>query len=148
MNQAQQILDTLIKMYEQMEVFEHKADGLLNGVNLTELHSIDFIGKTERPNATMLAENMELTRGAITKISKALTAKGLIEKYQVPENKKEVYFRLTESGQILYTEHKKIHNHIQQKSLQQLNKYNEEEQDAILRFLGDISGLHDSKAAD
>ena len=35
-----------------------------------------------------------MTRGAISKITKKLIKKGIIESYQKPDNKKEIYFRL------------------------------------------------------
>jgi DNA-binding MarR family transcriptional regulator len=62
---------------------------------------------TEHPNVIKNSEQMDLTRAGISKINKRLLSKGLIESYQEPDNNKEIYFRLTESGQSVYDECKK-----------------------------------------
>ncbi|MHB8072679.1 winged helix DNA-binding protein [Desulfosporosinus fructosivorans] len=48
----------------------------------------------------------EMTRGAISKITKKLTSKDAISSYQKEDNRKEVYFRLTDYGELLYKKHK------------------------------------------
>ena len=53
---------------------------------------------------------MNVTRGAISKITKKLLEQNLIESYQQNGNKQKIFFRLTESGQFLYDEHEKRHN--------------------------------------
>ncbi|MDF2935735.1 MAG: transcriptional regulator, MarR family [Paenibacillaceae bacterium] len=61
-----------------------------------------YIGNHADSNVTKLAESFYMTRSAISKITKKLMEKGLIDSYQKPENKKEIYFRLTEQGRRLY----------------------------------------------
>ncbi len=106
MSQALRILDILIKMQEHSDIYQHKQDGLLEEIGLTEVHCIDCIGTTDHPNVTKISEQMGLTRAGISKISKRLLSKGLIESYQEPENNKEIYFKLAlriviQSGLIL-----------------------------------------------
>ncbi len=43
-----------------------------------------------------------MTTGAASKLTKKLLSKGLLIRYQKLENRKEVYFRLTERGETLY----------------------------------------------
>ncbi|WFR58833.1 MarR family transcriptional regulator [Anaerocolumna sp. AGMB13025] len=147
MSQALKILDILIKMQEYSDVYLHKQDGLLEEIGLTEVHCIDCIGKTDHPNVTKISEQMRLTRAGISKISKRLLSKGLIESYQEPDNNKEIYFKLTVSGQSVYEEHKKIHNKAQQEWLAIFDHYSTEEQATILRFLVDIEGHYDRISA-
>lgn len=147
MSQALRILDILIKMQEHSDIYQHKQDGLLEEIGLTEVHCIDCIGTTDHPNVTKISEQMGLTRAGISKISKRLLSKGLIESYQEPENNKEIYFKLTVSGQSVYEEHKKIHNKAQQEWLAFFEHYSTEEQAAILRFLVDIEGHFDRMSA-
>ncbi|MDF2570234.1 MAG: transcriptional regulator [Sporomusa sp.] len=146
MSQALRILDVLIKMQEHSDVYQHKQDGLLEEIGLTEVHCIDCIGMTDHPNVTKISEQMGLTRAGISKISKRLISKGLIESYQEPENNKEIYFKLTVSGQSVYEEHKKTHNKAQQEWLAFLEHYSTEEQAVILRFLVDMEGQFDMKS--
>ncbi|MCE1252330.1 MAG: MarR family transcriptional regulator [Anaerolineae bacterium] len=148
MDQRLRIYDSLIKMQEHSDVFEHKQEDLLEKISLAEVHCIDWIGMTSHPNVTKISQKMGLTRGAISKISKKLIKKGFIESYQDAENNKEIYFRLTESGQSVYDEHKKIHNEVKQVLLTLLEPYSDNEQAAILRFLTDINDLYNSKSAD
>ncbi|NLV17178.1 MAG: MarR family transcriptional regulator [Syntrophomonadaceae bacterium] len=148
MNQALRILDIFIKIQEYSDVFQHKQDGLLDEISLTEVHCIDCIGMTDHPNVTKISEQMGLTRAGISKISKRLLSKGLIESYQEPDNNKEIYFRLTESGQSVYDKHKKIHNKASQEWLTFFEHYSDDDQAAILRFFTDLNDLFYSKSAD
>jgi len=148
MNQALRILDIFIKIQENSDVLQHKQEGLLHDLSLAEVHCIDWIGMIDHPNVTKISEKMGLTRGGISRISKKLLGKGLIESYQEPDNNKEIYYQLTESGKIVYDEHKKIHNKAQQKWLAFFEHYSDDEQAAILRFFTEISDLIDSESAD
>lgn len=148
MNQALRILDILTKMQEQSDVFQHKGEGLLDDISLAEVHCIDCIGMMDHPNVTKISEKMGLTRGGISRISKRLLGKGLIESYQEPDNNKEIYFRLTESGQYVYDEHKQLHNQLREEWLSFFERYSDDEQAAILRFFTDINGLFNGKPAD
>lgn len=46
-----------------------------------------------------------MTRSAISKIVKKLLANGDIISYQWEDNKKEIYYKLTEKGKALFDEH-------------------------------------------
>ena len=148
MNQALRILDIFIKIQENSDVFQHNQEGLFDKISLAEVHCIDWIGMIDHPNVTKISEKMGLTRGAISKISKKLLSKGLIENYQEPDNNKEIYFQLTESGQSVYDKHKKIHNRARQEWLDFFEHYSDEEQAAILRFFTEINDLFYSESAD
>ncbi|MDF2595173.1 MAG: transcriptional regulator [Clostridia bacterium] len=148
MNLPLRILDLFIKIQEYSDIFQHKREGLLDEINLAEVHCIDCIGMIDHPNVTKISEKMGLTRAGISKISKRLLSKGLIESYQEPDNNKEIYFQLREGGQSIYAEHKKLHNEVRQEWLSLLEHYSDNEQDTILRFLTDINDRIDSKSAD
>jgi len=47
---------------------------------------------------TALAEVLGVTRGGASKAVARLRSLGLVERYQLPENRKEVYYRLSEQG--------------------------------------------------
>ena len=77
-----------------------KLKSRLKGYNPSEIYCIAYVGNDEDSNVTKLAESFNMTRGAISKLSKKLIEKGLIESCQKPDNKK-VYFKLTERGKNL-----------------------------------------------
>ena len=70
----------------------------LKGNKPSEVHCIEAIEELNEPNVRRLTEALFMTRGAISKLTKRLEQRGLID-YKNPNNKKEVYFRLTEAGQ-------------------------------------------------
>ncbi len=86
-----------------------KLEEAIEGYPLNEIELIEKIAKLPEPNVTKLAAASYLTRGAISKQTKKLLAKQLIESYQKPENKKELYFRLTEEGKQLNDRHQQLH---------------------------------------
>ncbi len=148
MNQALGILDMFIKIQEHSDVFQHKGEGLLDEISLAEVHCIDCIGMIDHPNVTKISEKMGLTRGGISRISKRLLGKGFIESFQEPDNNKEIYFRLTVSGQSVYGEHKKLHSKIRKEWLAFFQYYSDDEQAAILRFFTEINDLFYSQSFD
>lgn len=148
MDRATDIINALIKIQERSDQFRHGREDIFKGLHLAEVHCIDWIGMVDDANVTKIARQMSLTRGAISKISKKLLAKGLIERYQRPENNKEIYFRLTAEGEDVYNEHKKCHSQAKQEKLCLLATYSGEEQAVILSFLSNINMLIDSKLAE
>lgn len=105
-----ELMNLFVKYMEKQEILSRLTeDEKLHGYNYSEIHTIDAIGKLEAPNVTTVAEYMNVTRGAISKIAKKLQAAGLIEVYMAPDNRQKKFFRLTEQGRFLYSEHVKRH---------------------------------------
>jgi DNA-binding MarR family transcriptional regulator len=139
MDEALRCLEIIIGIQERSDVLQHKTDGILEGLSLAEVHCVDRIGSIEKPNVTKVAKEMRLTRGAISKISKKLQDKALIESYQDPNNKKEIYYRLTKDGKAVFCKHQSIHEEVKDKWLSLFGRYSDSEQAAILRFLTEVS---------
>jgi DNA-binding MarR family transcriptional regulator len=148
MDLAVEIISALTRIQEHSDVFRHGREEMFEAIHLAEVHCIDWIGMIDHANVTRIARAMGLTRGAISKMGKKLSAKGLIEKYQRPDNNKEIYYRLTAAGQRVYNEHKTCHNQAMQEKLAVLAAYSDEEQSIILHFLRNINQLLNSKLAD
>ncbi len=87
----------------------------LRGYKSSEVHCIDYIGRNADSNVTKLAESFYMTRGAISKLTKKLIKKGVIQSYQKPDNKKEIYFRLTEPGKAIYKIHEELHKEFRER---------------------------------
>ena len=97
MKEQQRLLQEIALMLEHQDMLSKLTESqCLDEYGYSETHCIDNIGRLELPNVTKIAEQMQMTRGAISKMTKKLLAKGLIEKYTLETNKKEVYFKLTE----------------------------------------------------
>ena len=105
------LMNLFVKYMEKQEILSRLTeDEKLHGYNYSEIHTIAAIGDLEEPNVTQIASHMNVTRGAISKITKKLLEQNLIESYQQEGNKQKVFFRLTKSGRFLYDEHEKRHN--------------------------------------
>lgn len=140
MKQHQILLQEIAYMLQRQELLTKLTENVcLEEYSYSETHCIDFIGKTELPNVTKIAEYMQMTRGAISKMTKKLLAKGLIDKYTLESNKKEVYFRLTESGTELYKEHEKRHRLWEQRDSKFLERYSSEEIGIITKFMQEFN---------
>lgn len=106
-----ELMKLFVKYMEKQEILSKLTeDEKMHGYNYSEIHTIAAIGDLEDPNVTQIANSMNVTRGAISKITKKLLEQNLIESYQRDGNKQKIFFRLTESGQFLYDEHAKRHN--------------------------------------
>ncbi|MNW52668.1 MarR family protein [compost metagenome] len=76
-----------------------------------------------------------MTSGAISKITKKLIKRGIIESYQKPDNKKEIYFRLTEQGKVIYKIHEELHKEFQERDKAVFEQVTEEQFDSMISFL-------------
>ncbi|KYG27779.1 MarR family transcriptional regulator [Priestia endophytica] len=112
-----------------------KMEERLKGYKPSEVHCIESIGKNVDPNVTKLAESLYMTRGAISKLTKKLIKKGLIESYQKPDNKKEIYFKLTEKGKVIYKTHEELHKEFQERDKVVFEQVTEEQFDIMLSFV-------------
>ncbi len=111
----------------------------VSGMSLSELHVIECIGQNGLMNVTAITTEMGMTKGAISKICTKLFQKQFVEKMQMVDNQKEIFFRLTERGNEIYKAHEKLHKQAEEKWLLLLDGYTKEEQDFIQRFIKDVS---------
>lgn len=107
----------------------------LHGFGYSEIHTIRAIEELEEANVTEISRSLNMTRGAISKITKKLLKKGLIESYQLPDNRQKVFFRLTKAGRPLYEEHEKRHAMWEKRDLDFLGKFPKAELDGFLAFM-------------
>lgn len=140
MKEQQILLKEIALMLERQDMLSRLTENVcLDAYGYSETHCIDYIGKLERPNVTKIAEQMQMTRGAISKMTKKLLTKGLIEKYTLEKNRKEVYFRLTESGMELFKEHEKRHKLWEERDTQFLERYSAEEIEILTKFMKEFN---------
>jgi len=136
MNKEEQVImgfrDLLNKM---VSLNKFKMEDSLKGYKSSEVHCIEYIGRNVASNVTKLAETFYMTRGAISKLTKKLIKKGLIESYQKPDNKKEIYFRLTPQGKLINKVHKELHKEFQERDKAVFEQVSEEQFDIMLSFV-------------
>lgn len=114
---------------------KYKMERSLQGYKPSEVHCIDYIGKHTETNVTRLAESLYMTRGAISKITKKLLDRQLIQSYQKQDNKKEIYFKLTEQGESVFAIHDQLHREFQQRDQLVFEQITDEQFDSMLNFI-------------
>lgn len=126
-------LQKFAQLYEKQDMLSQlSASELLREHSRSEVHCINAIGSIDRPNTTKIAQHMNMTRGAISKLTKKLLAKELIVSYALEENRKEIYFHLTAAGEQISEEYERNYEawiardsqffeHCSQAHLQQVN---------------------------
>ncbi len=107
MYQTDVIVEKMFRVYNIMQENgkQPRDFGIGHLLFQAELHTLSAICKHELVNASELAQIMGITKGAITQVVNKLIQKGLVEKFNMPGNKKEVYFRLTENGTKVNDDH-------------------------------------------
>lgn len=130
------MLEKLIQVYQCFEDYSEKHF-LENyeDLNINEVHALECIGKMELPNVTKITSSLQITKGAVTKISKKLEKNGFIETYRVEGNKKEKYFRLLKKGQEVFERHERLHSQAVEKDKEIFDRFSEDERKVIDRFL-------------
>lgn len=133
MNKQEQLIMNFRDLFNKMIwLNKYKMEDGLKGYKPSEVHCIESIGEIVDANVTKLAKTLYMTRGAISKLSKKLIEKGLIETYQKPDNKKEIYFRLTDQGKVIYNIHEELHKEFQERDRVVFEQINEEQFDSML----------------
>lgn len=149
MKEQELLLKELALMLERQDMLSKLTESqCLDEYGYSETHCIDYIGRLELPNVTKVAEHMGMTRGAISKMTKKLLAKGLIEKYTLETNRKEIYFRLTEEGRLLFEEHAKRHRLWEKRDMNFLSRYSSEEVRMVHRFMREFNGYLEGQIAE
>lgn len=114
-------------------------NNLLVGYSFMEVHCIEQIEKMKDANVTKLSKNFKMTRGAISKIIKKLIEKGAVAIYRKTENKKEIYYKLTEIGMSIFIEHEEMHRSRIERDRIIFSKLREDEKTTFVNILNKIS---------
>jgi DNA-binding MarR family transcriptional regulator len=136
MNKEEQVIMGFRDLFNKIaSLNKPKMKDSFKGYKSSEVHYIEYIGRNLDSNVTKLAEYFYVTRGAISKLAKKLMKKGIIESYQKPDNKKEIYFRLTEEGKAINKVHEELHKEFQDRDKIVFEQVTEEEFDIMLSFV-------------
>jgi DNA-binding MarR family transcriptional regulator len=101
----------------------------------SEIHTLCVIGTKPGIRITDVSVRLGVTKGAVSKIAKKMEEKGLIEKYQEPENDKEILLRLTLTGKKAYLGHEEYHKKVFGRIIREMEKLTREQAAFLFRFL-------------
>ena len=146
MNKEEQVKMRFRDVYNKMAWLNKlKMEDSFKDYKSSEVHCIEYIGRNVDSNVTKLAESFYMTRGAISKMTKKLIKKGVIESYQKPDNKKEIYFSLTSQGQVIHKVHEELHKEFQERDKAVFEQVTEEQFDSMLSFVEKYSNHLDAE---
>jgi DNA-binding MarR family transcriptional regulator len=136
MNKEEQVIRGFRDFFNKLVwLNKQKMETRLKGYKPSEVHCIEYIGKNADSNVTSLAQVFYMTRGAMTKMTKKLMGKSVIESYQKPDNKKEIYFKLTQQGNVIYETHEELHKEFQERDKAVFEQVTGEQFDSMLGFV-------------
>ncbi len=101
----------------------------------SEIHLIETIGKYPDLNTTQIAERHGVSKGLVSQLTTKLERKGFLQKFQYKENKKEVFFKLTDKGKCAYDGHIEYHKARNMEVYDEFEGYSEKQKELILSFL-------------
>lgn len=132
----EELLKKLIDVVQLFDQFnKNNFEDIYDGLNINEVHTIEFVQENDKPNITSISNYLNITRGGATKICKRLIQKEYIYEYQIEENKKEKYFKLTDKGYFIYEKHVEIHNSSIKRDSRLFELFTNNEKDSIDKFL-------------
>ncbi|HID0755222.1 TPA: MarR family winged helix-turn-helix transcriptional regulator, partial [Clostridium botulinum] len=89
-------------------------------------------------NNIFIAKELNMTKGGISKINSKLLSKDIIKADKIENDKREIYYSLTEKGIALFKLHEHLHEKEREKLMKILSNYKLEEITTILKFLEDL----------
>ncbi|NFE35622.1 MarR family transcriptional regulator [Clostridium botulinum] len=141
-NQEKNLIESILNIKEDKEWGDNElnkiTDNDIKGIPLSEFHVIECIGKNNMSNNIFIAKELNMTKGGISKINSKLLSKDIIKADKIENDKREIYYSLTEKGIALFKLHAHLHEKEREKLMKILSNYKLEEITTILKFLEDL----------
>ncbi|HVN16296.1 MAG TPA: MarR family transcriptional regulator [Anaerolineales bacterium] len=115
-----------------------KVIQILLDATFMELRVLAAIGSSEPINGITISKQFRIPKGTVSKITRRLIAKNLITKETLPNNKKEIHFRITSLGRELFTAHQAFDQQMEKNFVQFLKAYKANELNLVARILRDF----------
>ncbi|WP_081168068.1 winged helix DNA-binding protein [Lactococcus garvieae] len=135
MKEQEEIMLSLTDLFNKMDQLRKpQMVEKFQGYSFLEIACIEFIAKLDEPNVTKLADQLYVTRGAISKATKKLIQKEDIATFQNADNKKEIYFKLTAKGKKINQQHEQLHDEFLISDQPVFESFSSKDLDTILQF--------------
>jgi DNA-binding MarR family transcriptional regulator len=106
--------------------------GTFNDLSVTEIHTIEAIGRYVPRNMSEVAGDLNITVGTLTIAIGNLVKKGYVERKRSEEDRRVVKVALTKKGKVAYRIHAKFHRDMIKETI---NALNEEERNILVNTL-------------
>lgn len=131
--------------YEHQWMADHcddpEAKVLLLDMTVGMLHVLDAIGRLEPVNGITISKQFGIPKGSVSKVTRKLAAKNLIVTEALPNNKKEILFRMTPLGKVIFDAHRQMHEEMERRMSRFLQRYTVDELQFIARIIQDFGQM-------
>ncbi len=107
-------------------------------LSVTALHILSAL-ETDDKTGIELANQLEVTRGGVSRAVQNLLKYQFLTSHQGIQDKKKIYFHLTDKGRKVALTHDKMHKLIEEKFNILLSSYTISEKEQMLKFLTDFN---------
>src|SRR5689334_1379567 len=114
------------------------AELLTRDMTFTMLRLMEAIAQLEPANGISISRMSGIPKGTVSKTARKLVAGGLITQESLPDNRKEVLFRLTGSGRALVEVHRAFDAKMERGIQRFLGRYRPDELAFLTRLLEDL----------
>ena len=144
--QVERLLGLLAELGQRLENFESGPKEFDTGVPLyrAETHTLQAIGRDPTTNVTRLAEQLGVTKAAISQTLTKLVRKKLVRKRKAKTSRREVALELTPLGWRGYHAHEKFHAEAFAAVREYFNDNFDDRIAATQRALRDVLGVFDA----
>ena len=111
-NKKEEILNKLlVQLFNDILHIEEKAmkNSEFTNLSITEIHTIDAIGKEGNRTMGEIAHDLRITVGTLTTAINRLIKKGYVERKRIEEDRRVVLVNLTEIGEEVFNAHSIFH---------------------------------------
>jgi DNA-binding MarR family transcriptional regulator len=103
------------------------------------LRVLDAVGRLEPVNGITISTHHQIPKGTVSKVTRRLIAKRLISSETLPNNKKEILFRLTPLGRAVFDLHRVFDEQMERGFTRFLRRYDASELTLLVRVLHDAT---------
>ena len=120
----------LVDIFNNCLVIEQNAlkDGMFADVSITEVHTVEAIGKYNAKTMGEVAKTLSITVGTLSVAINNLVKKGYVERFRSQQDRRVVNIRLTKQGRLLHRVHEQFHRNMVIATIEGLQ---EEEEEAL-----------------
>lgn len=144
-NKKEEILNKLlVQLFNDILHIEEKAmkNTEFNNLSITEIHTIEAIGKEGNRTMGEIAHDLKITVGTLTTAIDRLIKKGYVERKRIEEDRRVVLVNLTEEGEAVFNTHSIFHKEMIDSILEE---FKGEDLDVLTKVLEKTSKFFERK---
>jgi DNA-binding MarR family transcriptional regulator len=115
--------DMLVEIFNDILNIEENAMQYMGyeDVTMTEVHTIEAIGRETSKTMGKVAERLDITVGTLTTAINRLVKKGYVERHRDEGDRRIVLIQLTEKGRVVFDAHESFHEEMIENLLKDVN---------------------------